>query len=123
MKNIVFRLFTVLFFCCSHTTTENTEMTAVAEEHPAQPSSDSLRMKIQDIIRGKKSNIGVAVLDLKTGDTLSVNGDTTYVMMSVVKFAQALFLMHKVDEGKLSLKQQVSFTKADLVPGTFSLLR
>ena len=70
-----------------------------------------------------KADIGVAIYNLETGDTLSVNGGHHYPMQSVYKFHLALAVLDLVDRGKLSLQQEIFVSKDDLRPDTWSPMR
>lgn len=85
--------------------------------------TDMLRSKIENILSGKRAKVGVAISSLELKDTLSVNGNDRFVMQSVFKFHIALAIMNLVEEGKLSLSQEVFITKAELMPDTWSPLR
>ncbi len=84
---------------------------------------DLLRSKIENILNGKKAKVGVAISSLDTKDTLSINGNERLVMQSVFKFHIALAVMYLIEEGKLSLSQEVFVSKAELMPNTWSPLR
>ncbi len=87
----------------------------------AQP--DSLRQKIEQIISTKDADIGVSIIGIENHDTLSVNGNKHFPMLSVFKFHVALAVLHKVEEGKLSLNQNIYIKKSDLLSNTWSPLR
>ncbi|MFZ4592204.1 MAG: class A beta-lactamase, subclass A2 [Ignavibacteria bacterium] len=84
---------------------------------------DLLRSKIESILSGKRAKVGVAISSLDTKDTLTVNGNERLVMQSVFKFHIALAVMYLVEEGKLSLSQEVFVSKSELMPNTWSPLR
>lgn len=84
---------------------------------------DILRSKVENILKGKRAKVGVAISSLDTKDTLSINGNERLVMQSVFKFHIALAVMYLVEEGKLSLTQEVFVSKAELMPNTWSPLR
>lgn len=88
---------------------------------PSVSSNDSLRFRIQEIIAGKKADIGIAIIGPE-GDTLSFRGDDHFAMMSVAKFPQALAYLHLVDEGKIKMDDPIHFTEADMKQRTFSTL-
>jgi beta-lactamase class A len=90
---------------------------------PAFTQIATLRTEINAIVQSKKADIGIAVIAFEDGDTLSVNGDKYYTIMSVVKFPQALYVMHLVDEGKLKLDQTVHFSKEEFARETHSPMR
>jgi beta-lactamase class A len=78
--------------------------------------NDSLRIKISNIIKPLKAEVGIAVKLLEDDDTLSVNGSGHFPMQSVFKFPQAMAVLHQVDLGKLSLDQKIGITKKDIFP-------
>lgn len=82
-----------------------------------------LREKLEKIIRNKKADIGIAVVDLEDGDTLSIHGSQHYPMQSVFKFPLALAVLDQVDKGKLRLDQVVHIGQKYLFPSTWSPLR
>jgi beta-lactamase class A len=55
-------------------------------------------------------DVGVALIDLETSDTLAINGDKRFPMQSVFKFHIALAALHLVDEGRLFLDQEYTVT-------------
>lgn len=101
-------LITVLIYSCKD---------APRKQEAAQPAPPSLKQAVDSIIQQRQADIGVAVIGLEDEDTLFINGDKAYTMMSVVKFPQALAILHQVDAGTLSLDQPSHFTRADLNSG------
>ena len=85
--------------------------------------TDSVRIKIHQIIEQAKGKVGVAVINLKTNDTLTVRGNEYFPMQSVYKFPLALAVLDKVDKGELSLDKKIFVSKSDLLPDTWSPLR
>jgi beta-lactamase class A len=79
-----------------------------------------LREKIEQIISTKKADIGISILNLENGDTLSINGNKHYPMISVFKFHIALTVLNKVDKDELSLKQNLFIKKSELLENTWS---
>jgi len=84
---------------------------------------DSLRAKLEHIVGCAHANVGVAIIELKTNDTLAINGNDKYPMQSVYKFPLALAVLSNVDKGMFSLEQSIHITKGDLLPNTWSPLR
>lgn len=123
MKSIFALVLAALICGCSANIADENTPSGSMTELPSGKSADSLCRQIHDIIRGKKSEIGVAILGLKKGDTLTVNGDKDFAMMSVAKFPQALFVLYKVEQGELSLDQKVEFTHAELNANVFSSMK
>ncbi|HEY0177589.1 MAG TPA: class A beta-lactamase, subclass A2, partial [Pedobacter sp.] len=73
-----------------------------------------LRNKITHIALAAKGTVGIAVMDLDTKAILILNGDQRFPMQSVFKFPLAMYILHQVDLGKLSLTQKIHFDKEDL---------
>lgn len=85
--------------------------------------TDSLRHRIHQIIRNKNAKVGIAIRGLENGDTLSVNGATSFPLFSVVKIPTALTVLHLVDMKKLSLDSSIHFVHSFLDTNTFSPIR
>jgi len=84
---------------------------------------DSLRIQIERIAKTAHGKVGVALLGLEDGDTLSINGGDRFPMQSVYKFPLAMFVLHLVDSGKLSLGQKIHVSKKELPDDTWSPLQ
>ncbi|CAN5714891.1 class A beta-lactamase, subclass A2 [soil metagenome] len=86
-------------------------------------NTDSLRKKIAQIVTTKKATVGVSIAGTEDKDTVSLNGDRHFPLQSVFKFHIALAVLHKVDERKLSLTQEIKIDKKDLLPNLYSPIR
>lgn len=84
---------------------------------------DSARSAIERIARQAKGSVGVAAIDLRNGDTLTVRRDGRFPMQSVYKFPLALAVLSRVDKGAMSLAENIHIRRADLRPHTWSPLR
>lgn len=82
----------------------------------------NLEKELKEIVQGKKAEIGIAVI-IDGKDTVTVNNETHYPLMSVFKFHQALALADYLDKQKLPLDTKIFIKKADLKPNTYSPLR
>jgi len=87
------------------------------------PQTDSLRRKISEIISSYDAVTGIAVINLSTNDTLTINGNEKFPMQSVYKFPLALAVLNQVDNGKFSLDEKILIKKSDLLENTWSPLR
>jgi beta-lactamase class A len=85
--------------------------------------TDSLREKIAAISASAQGTVGVCLLSIEHGDTLTFNGTDHLPMQSVFKFPLALAVLHAVDKGKLSLDQKIHLSSTDLLPNTWSPLK
>ena len=72
---------------------------------------DTLRKEIIEIIASKDATIGVSIIGIDSKDTLSINGNAHFSMISVFKFHIALAILNKVDNGELSLNQKLFIKK------------
>jgi len=81
---------------------------------------DSLKNKIEQIIKTKDATVGVSIGGVETKDSLSINGEKHFPMQSVFKFHIALAVLDQVDRGDLSLDQEIFISKGELLPNTWS---
>lgn len=81
-----------------------------------------LETQLKEAIKGKKAEIGIAVI-IDGKDTITVNNDIHYPLMSVFKFHQALALADYMGKQKQSLETRLPIKKSDLKPDTYSPLR
>lgn len=88
-----------------------------------QKRLDDLRKQLHSITNSYKATIGVGIVHVENGDTLTINNDHKFPMQSVYKFPQALYVLHLVDKHKLSLSQKVHVSKEDVEPPTWSPLK
>ncbi len=84
---------------------------------------DTLRTKVERIIKGAKGDIGIAIIGVEDNDTITINRNNKFPMQSVYKFPLALAVLDKVDKGILSLNQKIFVKKEELLPNTWSPLR
>ena len=82
-----------------------------------------LRKAIAEIGRSIEGQVGVAIMDLRTKDTLIHNVHGIFPMQSVFKFPIALAVLDRVDKRKVSLSKKLKLTTRDLLPNTWSPLR
>lgn len=85
--------------------------------------SQSLKKEINQIIKGKNATVGVSVLDFESNKSISINGNKKLPMLSVFKFHIALTVLDQVDQGKLSLDQNIFIKEEELLENTWSPIR
>ncbi|HET7707993.1 MAG TPA: serine hydrolase [Sphingomicrobium sp.] len=66
-----------------------------------------LEQELAWLISGKSANLGVAALDLSTGEVVSVNGHDAFPMASTVKVAVAANYLAQVEFGRRSLDDRI----------------
>jgi beta-lactamase class A len=74
----------------------------------SSPHLTSLEQQLRSVVSGASSDVGVAALDLTTGETVSINGNTAFPMASTVKVAVAAAYLTQVDHGRRSLDDKIS---------------
>ena len=83
---------------------------------------EGLEEELRRLIAGKKAEVGIAVI-IDGQDTLVVNNDARYPMMSVFKFHQALAVADVCGRKGISLDSLVRVRPQDLKRDTYSPLR
>jgi beta-lactamase class A len=96
---------------------------SLASFHTYAQTANEFRQHLNQIIASKKATVGISIKNIEDKDTLSINGNLKAPMMSVFKFHIALAVLNKVDEGKLSLTQEIFIKKKDLHENTWSPMR
>lgn len=81
-----------------------------------------LETQLKEAIKDKKAEIGIAVI-IDGKDTITVNNDNHYPLMSVFKFHQALAVADYITKQNQSLDTLLKIEKSDLKPDTYSPLR
>ena len=82
-----------------------------------------LKKEINQIIKDKNATVGVSVLDFESNKSISINGNKKLPMLSVFKFHIALVVLDQIDQGKLSLDQNIFIKKEELLDNTWSPIR
>ena len=85
-------------------------------------ADNSLEQALRQAIANVKATIGIAVITDK-GDTVTVNNEEHYPLMSVMKLHQALYMAHYLSEHGRGMDYKIKIEKADLKPNTYSPLR
>lgn len=88
-------------------------------------SNLQLKKTLESITSNKKADIGVAILatDPLQKETVEINGNKLFPMLSTFKFPVALAVLHKVEKGELSLQQKIYIKKEELLEDTYSPFR
>jgi len=87
-------------------------LTAQPAVAASSPGMASLEQQLNYLVAGKSADVGVAALDLTTGESLSVKGNVPYPMASTVKVAVAALYLAQVDHGRRTLDQTINGTSA-----------
>jgi beta-lactamase class A len=76
------------------------------------PRLTGLEHQLSYLLAGKSADVGVAALDLTTGESISVKGDVAFPMASTVKVAVAALYLAQVDHGRRSLDDTINGVSA-----------
>jgi len=73
----------------------------------SSPGMRSLEQQLAFLVATSPGDVGVAALDLKSGETVSINGDEPFPMASTVKVAIAANYLAQVENGRRSLDERI----------------
>src|ERR1044072_1183268 len=74
----------------------------------SSPSLTTLESQLSSLVANKSADVGIAALDLHTGETVSIKGNTPFPMASTVKVAVAALYLAHVDPGRRSLDDTIN---------------
>ncbi|HEX8842805.1 MAG TPA: serine hydrolase [Sphingomicrobium sp.] len=74
----------------------------------SSPSMLNLEQQISEMVANKSADVGIAALDLTSGESISVKGNTPFPMASTVKVAVAALYLAQVDHGRRSLDDTIN---------------
>lgn len=77
---------------------------------PAQTKWIQTQQKIQQLIHAFHGEMGLYVLDLKTGRTIEINADTIFPTASMIKIPILVGIMHKIHDSAFSFHQRMTYT-------------
>jgi beta-lactamase class A len=78
----------------------------------ASGSLTDLEQQLSSLLADKSADVGIAALDLNTGEIVSIKGDTPFPMASTVKVAVAALYLAQVDHGCRSLDDRINGVSA-----------
>ena len=84
--------------------------------------AEDLEQRLREIVSGKDAEVGIAVI-FNGKDTLTLNNDKHYPMMSVFKFHQALAVADHLAKSGKHLTDMIHVEPEDLQKDTYSPLR
>ena len=74
----------------------------------SSPDLVSVEQQLSSLVSSTSADVGIAALDLNTGESLSIKGDTPFPMASTVKVAIAALYLSQVDRGQKTLEDTIS---------------
>lgn len=78
----------------------------------SSPAMAGLERDLNAMLQGQSGDVGVAALDLKTGEMVSLKGDTPFPMASTMKIAVAAAYLSQVEFGRRTLDDRIAGTTA-----------
>jgi beta-lactamase class A len=73
----------------------------------SSPDLVTVEQQLSSLASGSSADIGIAALDLNTGESISIKGDTPFPMASTVKVAIAALYLSQVDHGRKTLDDTI----------------
>src|SRR5262249_17446385 len=78
------------------------------------PDLSRLEDKIDEVISRSRGTIGVSLIHIESGATLSVRGDERFPMASVYKLPIAIEFLTQVSAGRLALDRPIGLAASDI---------
>src|SRR5262249_7807718 len=82
------------------------------------PAADDLESQARSALSSLRGRSALAAKNLKTGETIQINGATRVKTASVIKLPIMVEVFYQVKEGKLKLDDRVLFSESDKVQGS-----
>ncbi|HXQ68878.1 MAG TPA: class A beta-lactamase [Pyrinomonadaceae bacterium] len=114
-----FLLFSTLAIACAKSTAElGTAGPSTAPAAAQNQVAQALEQRLKTISDGAQGTVGLTVVHIESGKTISFNGQSQLPLYSVFKLPLAIAVLKDVEENRLRLDQKVQGTPAEIVPGT-----
>lgn len=117
-------LFSALTLACT-----KSEITAEIKKDIATPSpageqkqpdgvEQELERRLKVLSEGAQGKVGLSVIHIESGKSISINGKSQLPLYSVFKLPVAIVVLKEIEENRLRLDQKIHVTPAEIVPGT-----
>jgi beta-lactamase class A len=80
---------------------------------PAADRAAVLQTRLSEALKALHGDMGVAVMNLDTGESVAVNGDKRFPTASLIKVAVMVEVYHQIAEGKFRRDSAVTLADAD----------
>ncbi|HEX7332436.1 MAG TPA: class A beta-lactamase [Pyrinomonadaceae bacterium] len=91
---------------------------ATAAQNQPGKVEQELEQRLKTICDGAQGTVGLSVVHIESGKTVSINGNSRLPLYSVFKLPLAIAVLKEVEENRLRLDQMIHVTPAEIVPGT-----
>jgi beta-lactamase class A len=92
--------------------------TLIAADASAQKPLSTLRPQLEARIAKHKGVVGLSIIDLANGDTLSIRGHDPFPTASIIKLPILVELFHQMKNGRIRWEDPLMLIDADRVPGS-----
>ena len=113
----VLLLLSTLTPACTQSTSTAPAVTG-AQSTPGGSVDQGLEQRLKTICDRAQGTVGVSVVHIESGKTISINGKSQLPLYSVFKLPLAIAILKEVEENRLRLDQKIHVTPAEIVPGT-----
>lgn len=93
-------------------------LTGLGQSAKPSPQMERLRVHLQELVNAFPGTLGVAVRDIATGQTISINGDRLFPMASAYKIPILVEVFRQAEAKKFSLDDRVQLADSDRTLGS-----
>lgn len=93
-------------------------VTLFAGRAMAQGAFEALRPALEARIAEHQGTVALALLDPRTGESLSIRGDEPFPSASLIKVPVLVELFHRVEQGEIRLDDPLTLVEIDKQPGS-----
>lgn len=91
---------------------------AFGQSAKSLPQMERLRLHLQEMVNAFPGTMGVAVRDIATGQTISINGDRLFPLASAYKIPILVEVFRQVEAKKFSLDDRMELTDSERTLGS-----
>jgi len=104
--------------CTKATSTAEVRASPSPVTAPAQKGDPELERRLKTICDGAQGTVGLSVIHIESGKTISINGNSQLPLYSVYKLPLAITVLKDVEANRVRLDQKIHVTPTDVAPGT-----
>jgi beta-lactamase class A len=93
-------------------------LTALSQSAKPSPQMERLRAHLLELVNAFPGTMGVAVRDITTGQTISINGDRLFPMASAYKIPILVEVFRQAEARKFSLDDRIQLAESDRTLGS-----
>src|ERR1041384_2594717 len=110
-------LFATLPSACAKPITTAESVKTNESPSPVASVDPELERRLKTICDGAQGTVGLSVVHIESGKTISINGSSQLPLYSVFKLPLAIAVLKDIEENRLQLDQKIHVTPAEIVPG------